>query len=134
VSQLLPIAIILLWFVGIFWRRSVTRRRRWLRRLNLPGNWRWQDGNSELSLSGEPASGSFLLREEGSQCSGRWQLLGHSLELRKTRGDLSLGTSQPYVFDLRLFPNGTLGLDGLDRERRIYGRGTENVVPLRGGK
>jgi hypothetical protein len=56
----------------------VGQRKRWLRSLALPGSWRWDSGDSVLSLSGELSSGSFLLREDGKQCSGRWRLLGHS--------------------------------------------------------
>ena len=130
-SQLIPLLLFLVWCGVLFWRRSVSQRRRWLKRLNLPGTWRWQDGDSTLSLSGELATGSFLLREEGLQCSGRWRLLGHRLELHPVRGELELTPSSPYVFDLRLFELGSLGLDGPGRERRVYARGTENVVPLR---
>jgi len=131
-SQLIPILMILAWFGVVFWRRSVTRRKRWLRQLNLPGTWNWQDGDSSLSLSGELSAGSFLLREAGAQSSGRWRLLGHSLELSATRGDLDLGATDPYVFDVRRFDTGTLGLDAPGREQRVYRRGSENVVPLRG--
>lgn len=130
-SQLLPILFIFAWFGLMFWRRSVGRRKRWVRRLALPGNWRWNDGDSTLSLSGEYSAGSFLLREGEEQCSGRWRLLGHSLELHVTRGELVLADYSPFVLDLRLFETGTLGLDGPGRERRVYERSTENVVPLR---
>lgn len=133
-SQLIPIVIFLAWLGVVLWRRSVSRRKRWLRRLNLPGNWSWQDGDSTLSLSGELSSGSYLLREQGAQSSGRWRLLGHSLELIASRGDLELGTSEHYVFDVRRFDTGSLGLDGPGREQRIYRRGSENVVPLRSKK
>lgn len=131
-SQLIPLLLVFGWFAFVLWRRSLGRRKRWLRRLALPGSWRWEGGDSVLSLSGELSSGSFLLREDGQQCSGRWRLLGHSLELHATQGDLTLSESAPYVFDLRLFETGTLGLDGPDRAKRIYQRGSENVVPLRG--
>lgn len=131
-SQLVPVVIVMAWFAVLLWRRSVSRRKRWLQRLNLPGTWTWQDGDSSLSLSGELSAGSFLLRENGSQASGRWRLLGHSLELSPSRGDLVLGANDPYVFDVRRFDTGTLGLDAPGREKRVYRRGSENVVPLRG--
>lgn len=131
-SQLIPLLLVFSWFAFVLWRRSVGQRKRWLRSLALPGSWRWEEGDSVLSLSGELSSGSFLLREDGEQCSGRWRLLGHSLELHVMRGELDLGDTSPYLFDLRRFETGSLGLDGKDRERRIYTRSNENVVPLRG--
>lgn len=131
-NQLIPILFILAWFGFVLWRRSVSQRKRWLRQLALPGSWRWNEGDSILSLSGELSAGSFLLREGEEQCSGRWQLLGHTLELHATRGELTLGGETPYVLDLRRFDIRTLGLDGPGRERRTYSRNTENVVPLRG--
>ena len=131
-SQLIPLLLVFSWFAFVLWRRSVGQRKRWLRALGLPGSWSWEAGDSVLSLSGELSSGSFLLREGGEQCSGRWRLLGHSLELYVIRGELDLGDVSPYLFDLRRFETGSLGLDGKDRERRIYSRSNENVVPLRG--
>ena len=131
-SQLLPLLLVFAWFGIVLWRRSVGQRRRWLRQLALPGSWQWDSGDSVLSLSGELSSGSFLLRENGQQCSGRWRLIGHNLELHATRGDLTLGEDSSYLFDLRRFGTGALGLDGIGRERRVYNRSNENVVPLRG--
>ncbi len=131
-SQLIPIFVFIAWFGVVLWRRSVSRRKRWLRQLNLPGSWAWEAGDSSLSLSGELDAGSYLLREGGAQSSGRWRLLGHSLELTVSRGDLDLGSTGLYVFDLRRFETGTIGLDAPGREKRLYQRGSENVVPLRG--
>lgn len=130
-NQLIPILLILAWFGFVLWRRSIGQRKRWLRQLGLPGSWSWNEGDSTLSLSGELSAGSFLLREGEDQCSGRWRLLGNNLELYATRGDLELGGESPYVFDLRRFDPSTVGLDGLGRERRMYSRNNENVVPLR---
>jgi hypothetical protein len=127
--QLFPILIFVGWTAFLFLRRAQRIRQRWLRRLNLPGSWRWDSGESSLNLSGELSSGSFLLREPGQQRSGRWRLLGNSLELHATKGDAD--GYQPYVFDLRLFGSGKLGLHGPGREGRVYERGSENVVPMR---
>jgi len=110
-------------------RRLQMRRARWLRRLNLPGSWSWDEGDSVLDLSGSRSSGSFLLREAGDQRSGRWQLRGHSLQLYVTKGDAE--GYNPYVFDLRLFEGGKIGLDGVGREQRLYTRSSQNVVSLR---
>ncbi len=131
-NQILPLLLVLAWFAFVLWRRAAGQRKRWRRQLSLPGSWRWEEGDSLLSLSGELSAGSFLLREGGEQCSGRWRLLGHKLELYPTRGELKLTATQPYVFDLRRFENGAIGLDGPDRKQRVYGRSNENVVPLRG--
>lgn len=126
-------------FVGIFlfvtWigflivRRLQMRRARWLRQLNLPGSWAWDDGDSVLDLSGNHSSGSFLLREAGEQRSGRWLLRGHSLQLFVTKGDAE-GYS-PYLFDLRTFERDKIGLDGIGRKQRLYSRTSKNVVSLR---
>ena len=129
-SALMPFLVLFAWFGFVWYRRNQRARERWLRRLNLPGSWEWEAGDSALDLSGGLASGSFLLREAGVQRSGRWRLSGHRLELHATQGEVA--DHQPYVFDLRLFETGKLGLDGPGRERRIYGRSARNVVPMRG--
>ena len=133
-SQLLPIVVFLVWIGLLLWRRSVNQRALWLRRLNLPGTWTWEDGDSSLSLPGELATGSFLLREGKLQCSGRWRLRGRCLELSASRGELKLGTTDPYLIDVRRFESGRLGLDAPGREKRVYRRSIDNVVPLRGNR
>ena len=128
-SNLLPLFVFLGWVGFLYVRRLQRRRARWLRRLNLPGSWSWDDGDSVLDLSGSQSSGSFLLREDGVQRSGRWQLQGHHLQLYVTKGE-AVGY-RPYLFELRLFEGGKIGLDGVGREQRLYTRSSQNVVPLR---
>ncbi|MEM7219138.1 MAG: hypothetical protein AAF515_12285 [Pseudomonadota bacterium] len=130
-SSLLPFLIFGAWIVLLWVRRVRTRRDRWLRKLNLPGTWRWAEGDSVLSLSGTVSSGSFLLQEDSEHFSGRWRLSGHHLELIATKGALSADAS--YRFELRLFGPGELGLDGPERVRRVYRRDAANVVPMRAG-
>ena len=127
-NTLIGIFLFVTWIGFIIVRRIQMRRRRWLRHLNLPGSWTWDEGDSVLDLSGNHSSGSFLLREDGEQRSGRWLLRGHSLQLFVTKGDAE--GYNPYLFDLRTFERDKIGLDGVGRNQRLYSRTSKNVVSL----
>jgi hypothetical protein len=121
------LAVLVIVAVGaILWARSLRQmRRRWLERLDLPGTWLWQGEDGELELSGSVDRGRYRLRDRDEEEQGEWRLAGHLLILAPSPA----GT--PATLDLRMFKEGTIGLHGPGRERRIYVKKRANVVPLR---
>ena len=114
-------ALVTLWIRG-----ARANRRQWLSALSLPGTWARQNAASQsiLSLRGGLGEGHYTLREDGSAEEGEWRLLGHTLRMRPDGGEA-------VDYDLRAFGDGTIGIDGPGRERCVYVRRRDNVVPLR---
>lgn len=112
----------------VVWVRGTRRNRaRWLARLDLPGIWERHGESGRLELTGNLDRGSYRLAEGGDAPveSGTWFLHGHTLCLTSARGERN-------EYDLRLFEEGRIGIDGPRLERRIYQKVPGNVVPLRG--
>ncbi|MEQ8857589.1 MAG: hypothetical protein RIC56_02980 [Pseudomonadales bacterium] len=111
--------------VCVYWVRSTrAQRQRWLRRLDLPGSWEWQDHDGELELDGGLDHGHYRICEGDRVEQGEWRLEGHDLVLEARGGS-------PTTLDLRLFTEGRIGIHGPGREHRIYIKKRGNVVPLR---
>jgi hypothetical protein len=106
-------------------RRTREGRERWISRLALPGVWSCDtpEGPSVLEFAGAADEGTFIEQSPGATERGRWRIQGSGMVLESDRGARS--------YELRLFENGSLGIDGPDRVRRIYVRQRNNVVPLR---
>jgi hypothetical protein len=106
-------------------RRVRAGRQRWLARLALPGVWSCDtpDGTSVLEFSGESDQGTYVEQSIRATERGRWRIQGSGVVFESDRG--------ARVYELRIFDNGSIGIDGPDRERRIYVRQRNNVVPLR---
>lgn len=111
--------------VYVWIRRVRAGRQRWLARLALPGVWSCDtpDGPSVLEFSGESDQGTYVEQSTRATERGRWHIHGSGMVLESERGARD--------YDLRLFENGSIGIDGPDRVRRIYVRQRNNVVPLR---
>ena len=112
--------IVMLWVQGA--RRN---RLRWLRKLDLPGVWRWQGHGGRLELSGDLDRGQYRIVDPDAEELGHWQLQGHRL-LLAPEGDAGQQT-----YELRFFDDRKIGIDGPGRERRVYTKERSNVVPLR---
>ena len=114
--------------IAFFWIRGARRNRdRWLTRLDLPGTWEREGAVGTLELSGNLSGGEYRFtdpEEEGGSESGVWALHGHTLRLTAAAGPAR-------DYDLRMFREGKVGIDGPGRERRIYQKVPSNVVPLR---
>jgi hypothetical protein len=106
-------------------KRTRAARERWIARLSLPGVWQCDAPNGPwvLEFVGEPTSGRYIEQSGRATERGRWRLLGGEIELESDAGTRS--------YQLRLFENGSIGIDGPGRERRIYVRQRSNVIPLR---
>ena len=123
----LAVVLIVAGLVFVWVRGTRRNRARWLARLDLPGVWEREGEWGRLELSGDLDRGKYRISDGGSvpDESGRWLLEGHTLRLIAEDG-----SSDDY--DLRLFQEGKIGIDGPRRERRIYQKVPSNVVPLRG--
>ncbi len=112
----------------VVWVRGTRRNRaRWLERLDLPGIWEREGEWGRIELVGSLDRGKFRIADgqDVPDRAGQWMLEGHTLIL--TGED-----QQRLEYDLRLFQEGKIGLDGPGLERRIYQKVPGNVVPLRG--
>ena len=110
--------------IAFIWLRGAQRNRlAWLKKLNLPGQWRCDAGL--LTLEGDLDSGRYRLQEGTGREQGRWSLNGNKLKLAPDSGEKSKR------LDLRYFGPGEMGLDGPGLRARIYQRETDNVVPLK---
>ena len=111
---------------AFYWARGAQRNRlRWLKRLDLPGTW-YSEISGEavtLELKGSLSGGDYVETTGERTEAGTWALIGHTLSFVSAGGTSDC--------DLRLFGVGRIGIDGPGRERRIYERQQNNVVPLR---
>ncbi len=113
--------------IAFIWLRGAQRNRRtWLRKLNLPGQWRSDSGI--LTLAGGTDGGRYRLAEGTHREQGRWSLNGNQLQLAPDSDE------QSKRLDLRYFGPGEIGLDGPGLRARIYRRETDNVVPLKSSR
>ena len=120
-SLLLLAAVVATAFI---WLRGAQRNQlNWLKKLNLPGQWRSDSG--ALTLEGDMDGGQYRLVEGARRERGRWSLSGNQLKLTPDSDD------PPKRFDMRYFGPGKMGLDGPELRARIYRRENDNVVPLK---
>jgi len=120
--------------LGFLWLRSLRRARmNWVRSLDLVGQWDLDPGGSgegssgearSLTLSGGPLSGPYVARDGDTIYRGNWQLTGDRLTLEPTGGRAA-------QYELRLFGAGRIGVDGPGRQREIYVKRDDNVIPFR---
>ncbi len=117
---------------ALFWFRSVQRARsNWVRALDLVGQWDL-DSASEgataearaLTLSGGPLAGPYVARDGDASYRGTWRLTGATLTLEPAGGRAA-------QYELRLFGAGRIGIDGPGRQREIYVKRDDNVIPFR---
>jgi hypothetical protein len=109
-----------------FLRHSREARRRWLESLHLQGSWDWHSGASAASLdiAGGPGEGTYVETTATSRQRGQWALHGQRITFSPDQG-------AAFECEFRVFADGSIGLDGVGRERRVYTRRASNVVPLR---
>lgn len=112
--------------LGIWLMRARTSRRRWLAELNLPGIWDLEDANSPavLEFSGTPEEGHYVVRSGPDVEEGAWRIAGRDIVL------VPEPDAEPVQFELRVFGPGSIGIHGPGRERQVYVRRGDNVVPI----
>jgi hypothetical protein len=106
-------------------KRTRAARDRWIAHLALPGVWLSDAPNGPwvLEFAGEPTAGAYVEKSGRATERGRWRLHGSAIELEFEGGTRT--------YEVRLFENGSIGIDGPGRERHVYVRQRSNVVPLR---
>ena len=118
--------------VALLWYRSARRARmNWVRSLDLVGPWDL-DASAEgstgeprsLTLSGGPLAGPYVARDGDTIYRGTWRLTGVVLSLEPAGGRAA-------QYELRLFGVGRIGIDGPGRQREIYVKRDDNVIPFR---
>ena len=118
--------------VAFLWLSSARRARlNWVRALDLIGQWDL-DATAEgstgeprsLALSGGPLAGPYVARDGDTIYRGTWRLTGVTLTLEPAGGRAA-------QYELRLFEAGRIGIDGPGRQREIYVKRDDNVIPFR---
>lgn len=104
-------------------------RRQWIKDLDLMGTWDLDTSESDdpttcFRFTGNLDKGDFVLESSGEKTIGTWKLAGTSLVLNTEEA----GDRQ---YEIRYFGTGTIGLSGTDRERQVFNKRVENIVPLR---
>ena len=118
--------------VAFLWLRSARRARlNWVRSLDLVGQWDLDssaDGSTgearSLTLSAGPQAGPYVARDGDSIYRGTWRLTGVTLTLEPAGGRAA-------QYELRLFGVGRIGIDGPGRQREVYVKRDDNVIPFR---
>lgn len=146
--NLIPLALFGAFGLFIWWRQVQDKRRRWLRRLGLPGRWQLlpamaeaapQDSKGAASVAAEPVASlelsgglthgnyRWLDAADGHLvASGRWQLAGHRLQLQA--GNIK---DDDRFFELRLLSPTEVGLfEPATACYWLLNRGSSNVVNL----
>ena len=114
---------VLIGLVVLYMRAQAKARKKWLERMDLPGLWHWQEGDSQLALSGQMGGGQFVRREGGQESFGQWVLRGSRLTL--------ISETYKQQLELHFHKPGHIGLEDETGERRLYVKETTNVVPLK---
>ncbi len=112
--------------LAIWLMRARASRRRWLAELHLPGIWDLEDASppAVLEFSGEAEEGLYLSRSGTDVEEGAWRIAGRNLVL------VPEGDARPLEYELRVFGPGSIGIHGPARERQVYLRRGDNVVPM----
>ena len=121
--------------VVFLWFRSAQRARSdWVSALDLIGQWDLDatagsaDGSTgearSLTLSGGPLSGPYVAKDGDTTYRGTWRLTGATLTLEPEGGRAA-------QYELRLFSVGRIGIDGPGRQREIYVKCDDNIIPFR---
>jgi len=141
----IPIAILCAFGLFFWWRQNQHQRRKWLRRLGLPGRWQLlpampdqekpsassaaTEPVANLELSGELTKGNYRWLDAADGhlvASGRWRLSGHRLQLQA--GNVK---DAPRTFDVRLLSPTEVGLfEPATACYWLLNRGHNNVVSL----
>ena len=119
-------AVAALAILGIWLLRVRASRRRWLTALHLPGIWDLDEATTPtvLEFSGASEEGQYLVRAGADVEEGQWRIAGRNLVLVPD-------PDGPAVeYELRVFGPGSIGIHGPGRERHVYLRRGDNVVPI----
>lgn len=124
IAFLVVVLIVVVWIVS-----TRDARRRWVTQLDLPGTWDLETSGSEdppcsIWFGGNEDAGTFVVQSIDETTEGQWRISGSTLVLAdEEHGDRE--------YSVRLFEHGTIGIHGPARERQVFVKRSENIVPLR---
>ncbi len=128
--MLLACALFLVIVVVALWTKHTRDARiQWIKDLDLMGTWELDTSKSDdpptsIRFTGNLNSGDFHMESSGEEIVGTWRLSGTSLVMtNEETGDLE--------YEIRLFEHGSIGIHGSGRERQVFKKRVENIVPLR---
>ena len=112
--------------LGIWLLRVRASRQRWIAALHLPGIWDLEEANTPavLEFSGGAEQGRYQARVGPDLEEGAWRIAGRNLVLAPS------GDGEAVEYELRVFGPGSIGIHGPGRERHVYLRRGDNVVPI----
>ena len=124
-SSLFVLAVVIV--IVLVWVQKTRKARKvWLFKLDLPGTWDLETNDTtSFEFIGNIDGGNYIYTTSSSLESGSWQIVGNRLVLTPNELD------QGMPFELRFFSLGLIGIHGPDRERHVYRKRVDNVVPLR---
>ena len=94
--------------------------------MHLPGTWDREDRTPPalLEFSGALERGRYLARAGAEVEEGDWRIAGRNLVLAPA--DAGEGAE----YEIRVFGPGSIGIHGPGREREVYLRRNDHVVPM----
>ena len=128
--MLLGVAVILVIVIVAAWAKHTRdARRQWIKDLDLMGTWELDtsetdDAATSVRFTGNLDVGDFVLESAGEEISGTWKLAGTSLILTNEESEES-------EYEVRYFEHGIIGIDGPGREKQVFHKRVENIIPLR---
>ena len=128
--MLLAIALFLIIVVVTVWAKHTRDARiQWIKDLDLMGTWELDTSKSDdpptsIRFTGNLDAGDYRIESAGEELGGTWRLSGTSLVMTNEQ-------SVDSEYEIRLFEHGSIGIHGDDRERQVFHKRIENIVPLR---
>ena len=113
--------------LGVWIVRTRAARRSWLQLLDLPGVWGLEgseDAKVSIEFFGTPRDGQYIESLQDKIVAGNWRLSGSSLILTPNQ-------QEGQKFEIRSFDVGRIGINGPGRDKQIYRKRANNVVPMR---
>ena len=124
IARLVAVLVVAIWIVT-----TRDSRKRWLSELDLLGTWDLDTSGtdapkSSLWFRGELDSGNYVYQSGETRTEGTWRIEGSSLILTDDE-------NSDREYEVRIFEHGTIGIHGPDRDRQVFTKRAENIVPLR---
>lgn len=113
--------------LGLWIVRTRGARIRWLQALDLPGFWMLEgskDSDVSIEFFGTPQNGQYIESLRDKIIAGAWRLSGSNLVLTPNE-------KEDQVFEIRAFEAGRIGINGPGKEKQVYVKRANNVVPMR---
>ena len=114
--------VLLIWIV-----RTRSALNRWVQLLDLPGIWELESSDEikvSIEFFGTLKNGQYIESLHDKIVAGNWKLTGSKLVLAPNQ-------QAEQMCEIRSFDVGRIGIHGLLRDKQIYQKRANNVVPMR---